>query len=239
MATVQDVPQVPSVSNTVYNPDQLIAGQFPLVTGEQVTLISGAGALLRGTILGRITAGAATSAVKASGANTGNGTFVIDVTTPTLAGAVPGIYTLRCIEAVVNGGKFELKSPTGQSLGVYIIPAGAGNNIAIANQIKGVLTDAATDFIVGDGFDITVPAGSGKMKPAVKTALDGSAVPVAILTDDVDATAADKKCGVYLTGMFNKNALIKDASYTLAELEVLMRPLSIFFRNSVSNANPT
>jgi len=98
----------------------------------------------------------AASAVKASGANTGNGTFVLDGTTPVLANAVPGVYTLRNIEAVTNGGKFQLLDPTGKSLGTYIIVAGAGGTITISDQIKGVLTDGSTDFVVGDGFDITV-----------------------------------------------------------------------------------
>jgi hypothetical protein len=98
-----------------------------------------------------------TSAAK-SGGNTGNGTLVLDATTPVQANAVPGVYTVRCIEAVTNGGKFEVKDPTGKSLGMAIIVAGAGGTYTFTDQIKFVLTDAGTDFIVGDGFDVTVVA---------------------------------------------------------------------------------
>lgn len=98
---------------------------------------------------------AATSAAKAGG-NTGNGTLTLDVTTPVLANAEVGVYTVRCIEAVTNGGKFEVKNPTGRSLGMAIIVAGAGGTYTFSDQIKFVVQDGATDFIVGDGFDVTV-----------------------------------------------------------------------------------
>lgn len=179
---------------------------------EEIKLASGAGVCKTGLVLGKISAGAATSAVKASGANTGTGTFVIDATTPTLDGARPGIYTLRCIEAVADGGKFELNDPSGALLGIYIIPAGAGNSIAIAEQIKGVLSDGGTNFIVGDGFDITVPAGTGEYKAYDPTALNGTQVAAAVLwgdgRDSIDATSAAKPA----TG------ILRDAEVNVSEL---------------------
>lgn len=238
MANYSQNPQVPGVQSNVFVPDQLIASDFPLVTEGKATLVSGAGALKRGTVLGKITIGAAVSAAKAGG-NTGTGTFVLDATTPVKAGAKAGVWTLRCITAVANGGEFELNDPDGISRGIFIIPAGAGNSVTVDDAIKGVLTDAGTDFIVGDGFDITVAAGSGKYKTAVATAVDGSAVPVGILVDDVDATAADKNCGIYLTGEFNSRAITFDVSFSVATLTPLLRPLGIFLKSSVSNAAPT
>ncbi|MBN3866447.1 head decoration protein [Gluconobacter kondonii] len=46
---------LPGAREAVFTPDQLIAGNLKLVT-EQVTFASGAGALVRGTVVGRVTA---------------------------------------------------------------------------------------------------------------------------------------------------------------------------------------
>jgi hypothetical protein len=234
---VSDNASLPSSVAETYIPDQLIAGDQKLVT-QPITVKSSA-ALLRGTVLGKILYGTATVAAK-SGGNTGNGTFVIDATNPVLANAQDGVYTLRNLEAVANGGEFELKDPKGRSLGRYIIVAGAGGTIAIADQIKGVLTDGGTDFIVGDGFDITVAAGTGKYVKAVKTAVDGSAIPAAILADNADASGGDVNSGAYFTGEFNGNRLIYDASFTtLAEITALLRDKNIHVKSFISNSDPT
>lgn len=68
---------------------------------------------------------------------------------------------------------------------------------------------------------------------SVKTATDGSEKPVAILVDNVDTTAAAQQGGVYLMGEFNQNKIIIDASWTLADLKIALRPLGIFLRDSV------
>ena len=118
---------------------------------EAITV--GATAITACMVLGA-TLGAATAAVKAGG-NTGNGTFTIDASTPTLAGAKPGVYRLRCIAAAANGGTFRLEDPDGIVLGDTVMAAGAAT---VSEHIRGALADGSSDFIVGDGFDITVPA---------------------------------------------------------------------------------
>jgi hypothetical protein len=110
VTNVGDNPQQPGIQADAYIPDQLIAGNLKLVT-DTVTIKSGAD-LVRGTVLGQITIAAATSAAKAGG-NTGTGTLVVDVTTPVLANALPGIYTVRCVAAGADVGTFEVKDPTG------------------------------------------------------------------------------------------------------------------------------
>jgi hypothetical protein len=59
MATLlsTDNPQVPGFTSELYQPDQLIAGRFPLVT-EQNILLTGGLLLPRGAVLGKITEGA-------------------------------------------------------------------------------------------------------------------------------------------------------------------------------------
>jgi hypothetical protein len=150
------------------------------------TLITGQN-LGAGTVLGKITVAGATSAVKASGANTGGGTCTVDVTTPVLAKAKAGIYTVRCVGLVGNSGVFAVYRPDGS----YVGTAYAG--VAFDKEIKFVLADSGTDFAIGDGFDITVAVGSLKYTILAPAALDGSAAAAALLFDAVDATAADKK----------------------------------------------
>lgn len=229
MTAITNNPQRPFAGNDVYTPDQLIAGNLKLVT-DNVTI--GAGTLVRGTVLGAITIGAATSAAK-SGGNTGNGTLTLDVTTPKLTGVQVGVYTVRCTAAASNSGTFRVTAPDGNVLGDVAVAA------TFSNQIKFVIADGATDFIVGDGFDITVAAGSGNYIQSVKTAVDGSNVPSAILADACDASSTTKNAGVYVMGEFNQNALTYSNSFTLAELKTLMRPLGIFLKTSVSAAAPT
>ncbi len=90
-------PFQPGMVQDAFIPDQLIGGDMKIVT--ETKLITGGAYYKRGTVLGRINTSGATSAVKASGANTGNGTFVIDPTTPVLANADAGVYSLRFTSA--------------------------------------------------------------------------------------------------------------------------------------------
>ncbi len=153
-----------------------------------ITLLAASGNLVTGTVLAKITKGAATSAAKAGG-NTGGGSLTLDVTTPVLAGSNPGVYTVRCAAVIANGGMFEVRDPNGVQLGVYNI-----GGAAFANQIKFAMADSGTDFALGDGFDITIAAGSGKWKKHIAGAVNGTEVAAGILLDATDASgAADVK----------------------------------------------
>jgi hypothetical protein len=75
---------------------------------------------------------------------------------------------------------------------------------------------------------------SGKYTACLKTASDGSETPCAILVDGVHAaTHGDQSGGVYLMGEFNDNRVIIDASWTIAEMTVALRPFAIFLTDSV------
>lgn len=83
---------------------------------------------------------------------------------------------------------------------------------------------------------------SGKYIKSVASANDGSQTPVAILADAVDATSADALGGCYLSGEFNGNALVYDASWTVATLQPALRPYSIFVKAmaaDLSMSDPT
>lgn len=151
---------------------------------EQIVILSGAGVLKAGMVLGKIALGAASAAAK-SGGNTGTGTITMDVTAPVQAGAKAGVYTARCIAAASNGGTFLVLDPDGNSLGQVLVGA------TFNNDIKFVIADGGTDFIVGDGFDITIAAGSGKYAPYNPASFDGRQNASAILFEGCDATSAD------------------------------------------------
>lgn len=221
------MPENPSISTESYAPNRLLAGANRTPVTGNGTLLSGQNRT-RGALLGKVTLGAASSAAK-SGGNTGTGTLTMDVTTPVLANAIPGIYTVRCIAAATNNGTFRIEDPLGRVLGDVVMAGGAG---AWSDQIKFALADSGTDFIVGDGFDVTIAAGSGKYLLSLAAAVDGSQVPDAILVDDCDASAGDKLIGVYLAGEFNSGAMTFGAGHTAASVADVLRAKGIFLKTA-------
>jgi len=165
------------------------AGEFavslcdPQYCNEQITVLSGQD-LDAGHVVGRVTLGAATPAAFAGNAsNTGTiGSVSVGL------GAKPGVYTLVCIEPATNAGRFTVEDPDGILIGVA--------TVAVAFSAGGLgftIADGATDFVSGEGFTITVAAGTGKVKEYNPANTDGSAVPAGILYDAVDATGGDAK----------------------------------------------
>jgi hypothetical protein len=173
---------------------------------DQITLKSNGSTIVTlqsGTVLGKIRTGAATSAAK-SGGNTGNGALTVDATTPVLAGAQAGVYSVRLITAATNGGTFRVTDPNGFVLGDVAVAA------TFADQIKFAVADGATDFIVGDGFDITVAAGSAKWTQMSLTAIDGSQIAAGILFDLTAVPATGDLQGVAIT----RTATVADVGLT-------------------------
>lgn len=211
-------------------PKTFIRGTATLRT-RKVILASGA-VYLAASVLGLVTLGGAAAAVKASGANTGNGTFVLDPATPLLAKAKVGTYTLRCTAAAANGGTFRLEDPDGLVLGDVVLPGNAGGSVVVAEQIKGTITDGAADFVVGDGFDVTVSAaapvnGLPRAKLAAAAATDGSQNPSVVLAYTVDATGSDTEALAYETGDFVKEQLVLGAGLTVDGVHDALRKLGI------------
>lgn len=172
-------------------------------------LISGQN-LVAGTVCGLLSIGTASAAAK-SGGNTGNGVFTIDATNPVRPGAKVGVYTARCITAAANGGTFRVEDPDGNVLGDVAVGA------TFDDDIKFVIADGAADFIVGDGFDITVVAGSGKATQFSLTAnvATGAQIASCVLFDSVDASGGDKPCVVMSRSCeVNGNELIWPAGIT-------------------------
>ena len=181
--------------------------EFGTISREVVTIASGQGVLLVGTVLGRAPGGTAASAAK-SGGNTGNGTLTLDATTPVLGTAEIGTYTVRCIAAAENGGTLQVEAPDGTVLGTVAVGG------TWSEQIKFATADGSADFIVGDGFDITVSALSSSYVKCVRTATNDSQVAAAVLLDKVDATsAAQTAVATVRLAEVSRLGLVFDASF--------------------------
>lgn len=196
--------------------DNLIAGNAHLLLGQQITLAAGA-VYPRGAVLGKRTLGAATSAF----VGTGNGALTLDAATPVLPGAKQGAYAITCIAAASNGGTFRVEDPTGVVLGDVAVGG------TFADQIKFVIADGATDFIVGDKFTVTVAAGTSQYLTSVAAAVDGSAVPDLVLSETVDATLEAKPAMAYKRGDFNASALTFGAGHSAATVAETLRSKGI------------
>ncbi|MDO8282691.1 MAG: head decoration protein [Thermodesulfovibrionia bacterium] len=163
-----------------YLSDVLLKEADDRVSREKVTVISGQN-LLIGAIVGKITK--ALGAITADADNTGNGTCT-GVTMG--ADALLGTYTIECITAVENGGKFKVINPLGNALPDATVAVAYVND-----QINFTVNDGATDFIVGDKFTIVVGAGSGKVTQLAPAAINGSQNAYGMLTSAIDASSAD------------------------------------------------
>lgn len=194
------------------------------VSRDAIVVASGAD-LDPGTVLGQILRGAASAAAK-SGGNTGNGALGA-ITFSALA--QPGVYKLRITAASTNAGAYQVVDPQGDVVGIGNVGAAfSGGGLAFT------LADGATDFIVGDGFDITVAKGSEKFKALDPSATDGTQIAAGILfghahaaAEDVDAVAHRRQCEVNAAELTwpagISGAAKSDAIKQLAERGIILR----------------
>lgn len=156
-------------------------------TRDAITLLSGGSACVVGQVLGKINVGTATAAAKGGG-NTGNGTCTLVTAQPK---AVAGVYKAIVEIAGTNSATWNLYDPNGELIDQKVY-AGSGATAVFANdQIHATITDGSTDFVVGDEFDITVVAGSGKWVQVNPSATDGSNVAAGVCLLAADPTSAD------------------------------------------------
>jgi hypothetical protein len=154
-------------------------------------------------------------------------TIAVDTTAPTVIGgtgtgtisllsmgpeAKTGNYKVDCIVAATNGGTFQVLDPDGNRVGEdFVLNAGSGNATAFTSkQINFTITDA-TDFIVGNYFDVAVYRATDYVASwtPVPASYDGREDPAGVLYDAVDASSSA------LPGVL----LARDATVTAAELQ--------------------
>lgn len=178
---------------------------------RDIGTFSGAVKHLPGEVLAKKAAGTAAATAKAG--NTGNGTFTLDATTPVLPNAKAGIYVVRCTAAATNSGTFRVFDPSGDVVGDIVVGQ------TFSDQIKFVIADGATDFIVGDEFDVDVSVLSTTYVPLNPTATDGTQIAAGLSFGTYDATAADVPgLAVVRDAEVNGGELIWPAGITAAQM---------------------
>lgn len=148
---------------------------------ETRTVLSGQ-TLKPGHVVGAVAVGAATPAAFAG--NAGSTGTIGAVTVG--AGAKVGTYKVVIIEPASNAGKFAVEDPDGVLVGTGTVAVEF-----VGGGLTFTVPDAGTDFIAGEGFNIAVAAGSGKLKEWNPSNADGSHIAVGISYGAVDASAAD------------------------------------------------
>jgi hypothetical protein len=99
------------------------------------------------------------------------------------------------MDAVANGGEWEVMAPDGDLSSVQAITAGASGTSVVSGHkhINFTITDGGTDFIKGDYFNVAVfgVATAAKVVKWDPTATDGREDVAGIAWDTYDASAAD------------------------------------------------
>lgn len=159
-----------------------------------------------GTALGRVIAGGVGAATATTG-NTGNGTMgAITVTAP----AKLGKYRLVITAVAANAGTFLVIDPEGQAVGTGTVASAFSEG-----GLAFTLADGATDFALGDSFDIRV-TGSYKYKIAVETATDGSRDVAALVLEEKSVPiTTDTRVLVMVNGdaQVSKFGIVLDSTY--------------------------
>lgn len=167
---------------------------------------AGSGVFEPGTIIGPVAVGSASVAVKASGANTGNATLALDGTTPVLANAKAGVYTVRMTGATT----FVVENPDGQVIG------NGATGAAFADGVKFTMTAGATPMVAGDGFDITVALAARKYAPSPNgpaAGIEGAETACAVTLYGGDATNVDVEIAIIeRDAELNRSKLVYDST---------------------------
>lgn len=184
---------------------QLVASEMH--EQKPVTIVNGAGALVRGTVLGLITKELGTP--EAAVGNTGNG----------LLGSVAlkekaqeGDYLLTCIAAAANAGTFKVTAPDGMRLDDAEVTVAY-----TSGHIDFTIADGSADFIVGDYFTVPVEVGSLEYEQLDLTGVNGAREARSILVEDADAAAAAAIAGAYFMGKYRLSDLVWPAGITDAQ----------------------
>jgi hypothetical protein len=151
----------------------MTSGGTPMVAGDGFAI----------TTTARV--GNPTAASVANAGNTGNSTS----SAVTVTGYAPslGDYKVVFTQPNTNLGTFDVEDPSGKIIGT--------GNVGTAFKGGGLsftIADGSSDFVAGDGFVVTVAAGSGKYRQWDPANVDGSQTAAGILYQNIDATVADK-----------------------------------------------
>lgn len=162
---------------------------------DNLTVAASQTILANGLLGALAVAASVTVSAAAVAGNTGNGTFTL--ADPAVSSKVKhGVYRVVCVTAASNAGTFRVENPAGVDIGNATV------GVAFNKEVKFTIADGATDFVVGDAFEITV----GVEDPADKqyvaydpAGTDGSEVPVAYSPYAVTTGSGETKATLGLT----------------------------------------
>ncbi len=199
-------------NSTITNVDLSSVYLADVVSRDALLTFAGAGTVVAGTILARKAVEDAVVAA-ADGGNTGDGTATLATVVAGTVVPIVGAYVFEITTAVTNGGVGKLVDPNGALVSSdLIMTVGAGAaTVFEAGGLQFTITDAATDFVAGDKFTLTVSV-DGKMVPFAIAGAGGAQIPKAVLTYDVTAAGAgDESIRQMISGTVRAGKLIIDA----------------------------
>lgn len=173
------------------HPGEFLLGDLSSRSRGKGVVVAGSGVFPPGMVLGVIGIGSAVGAIKAGG-NTGNGVMTLDAD-PVREGVTAGVYTITAVDPATNGGRFSVEDPRGNVIGF------ANVGVAFADQVAFTIADGATDFILGDGFTVTVNPGSLKLAPSpdeMTEGIEGAEVATCIALYGGDASTNDVEIAI-------------------------------------------
>lgn len=174
-------------------------------------------------------------------------TVVVSTTAPTVIGgtgtgtisalalgpwAKPGNYRVICVEAITNGGRFQIYrgGPNGgEALGHFLLTAGSGTASTFETPFFSFTITDATDFIVGNYFDVCIfnQLAGGKAVAWDPTTFDGRHQVAGLLFAPVNASAGDAAGVAVVRGAAAaKGALDWAAAITSAQKESAYKELA-------------
>lgn len=146
-----------------------LASEAPGSRSREEVTIAASQTITPGKVLGKVVRGAVTSRTGIT--RTGNGTIG---TLSRSGSALVGAYTIKCIAAASDGGRFAVLDPLGRKIDDALV------GVAYAGEVGFTIADGSTDFAVGDTFILDVAAGSGQYKALDLSATDGTQTAVAV-----------------------------------------------------------
>lgn len=107
------------------------------------------------------------------------------------AGVKAGDYKVTILEPTTNLGRFSVEDPDG-----ILVGTGTVATEFVGGGLTFTVTDGSTDYTAGEGFTITVSAGSGQWSAFDEDNTNGTEVAAGILISPVDASLAAAPCVV-------------------------------------------
>ena len=150
---------------------------------------------------------------------------------------VDDFFTMTVVAA--EGGTFKLEDPNGNLVAINLTMSGValGANTFIGHGMTFIVTDGATDFIVGDKFALTITDSEHKWQPFAVDAVNGLQFPRGILpVEHVQVGAGSPQRRMLIEGEVYKDKLVIDAGGTVtADIIAALRAEGIIARINVAN----